>query len=1034
MARLLVPKLKVPKITWRRVLAAGGLSVGGLMGLCAGVFGPCWTAWIGEGVLLATCPVGRVRPVVGVDAYGLGREDVGTVEVAVAGHYVDTWDQFGETPVRRFSAALTLVAPDGTKTELEPEEGWDSGFASRQVARVKIPDGPDGDYTLRVAVDSPAGDATLDLPLALYQPALAHVLTDAPLYKPGQEVHFRAVLLGAADLAPLEGRPGVWKVWDPAGELLLEERAMTGPFGVVAGSFPLDGASESGDWAVAFESGPAVDRVTVAVRPFQLPRFTVDVKNDRPYWRIRESPFVEGVVRYTSGAPVANADVRVVAGATGEWPPPPAWLEPRTVRTDAGGAFRLDLDSVPADLRGQATLNLSFTATDETGSRAAGAASVLLSEDALAADVVTELAGGMVPSANNRVYLRLTTPDGRVLPGATVRVRREWDPGDPGLEAVADADGVARFQLDPGEPITVVLPAMPARPARRASVTAVALLSADDLLTGEAIDIAGQAALDRWTDAVRGCAHRVSGAAQPVAVAVLLGADGRVRQSHVTTGDAEDEDGALARCVAARLPGLTGPPGRDRLWGVHWRVSDPETPVLIATITPSIGEPGGLEDAVDDRLADARGCVAGIGEDGALPHAFWWRLQQGSGAVALVAVAEPEPVGEVPAAAAACVERVLAGLRLPSNAHASASGMLRLVARVTAEVLEAAPAPRTFPGFAFRVTATRGAGKLAAEELGSTVLRVPVGAVPDLRLRFSEVIVDAGAQVDLTAVRGPAFTGSFPEELMLRQGDRTVLEFPFDPDKRTGALTLPAGVDGFLHVEWLGARAVLYVRPARQLALSLATDRAAYRPGDVALLTVTARDADGPVAAGVTLSGVDSTLATLAPLPQADAFARVTVRATSDAPAFGVLDARALQTGQIAGENAAQAAVLRVSGLPALPPGADRVNVSRAGAFSPDAELSNAFYDLYRQARAEVRKWEAAAPEAEVLTAARMVALWEAALSAHPAEDAFGRPLHLSALPSDLRALTDPRFMASDGARLPEDVENWSVYVATEAP
>ena len=127
--------------------------------------------------------------------------------------------------------------------------------------------------------------------------------------------------------------------------------------------------------------------------------------------------------------------------------------------------------------------------------------------------------------------------------------------------------------------------------------------------------------------------------------------------------------------------------------------------------------------------------------------------------------------------------------------------------------------------------------------------------------------------------------------------------------------------------------------------------------------------------------------------------------------------------------------MLRVSGLPGAPPGADKVALALTqGAFSPDAELADAFYDIYRDARARVRAWEEKAPADEVLTAKLMVTLWEEALAGSSARDPFGRPLHLSVLPADLLALTDPRFMASDGARLPEDVENWSQFVSREAP
>lgn len=1018
--------------TWTKVLIGLVAVAGGLIVLCVGAIGPCWSSWIGDAVLLDACPVGDLRPVVFVEAHGLGRNDEGSVDVGLTAHYVNEWGGFGTTEVRRFSPSLALVAPDGTVKALGTVDGWDKTWGTRKSARVKLPDGPDGDYLLRVTVGSPAGDATVDAPLPLYQPALAHVLTDAPLYKPGQEVKFRAVLLGAADLAPLEGRPGTWKVWDPSGELLLEEKGTTGAFGVASGSFPLTSDATSGAWAVAFESGAANDRVTVDVKPFQLPRFTLEAKSPKPAWRIGDSPAIEGVARYTSGAPVANASLRVTARGEGEWPPPPEWLEARTLTTDARGAFWFDVAPdggvVPADLRGQATIRYTLTATDDTGDTATGGAAALLAEDPIAAEAVTELAGGLVPSANNRVYLRVSTADGRILPGSSVRVTREWDPGDPGLEATADADGVARFQLDPGEPTTVVVPAMPVRPQPRRTVVSATLEDATDILMQAPVDLQGRVALDRWTAKVRTCADRVPvGEQRVVDVSTLLGADGRVRQAEAFVGSARSP---LSRCVAARLAGETGPGGRDRLWNVSWRLTDPGTPSFAGSLGGVLGDLSGVQEAVDERLLDARACAAALYEDGGLPRAFRVRVEAGATAIALTPMADPATGGHVPAGVAACAERFLSGLRLDDPADDAGAGLLRISASVPVEPGQAEPAPTTFPGFALEVHVSS-----AGEPVGATVLRMPVGAVPTLRLRFSEVIVDPGATVELTAVRGPDFTGSFPEKMWLRQGDRSLVEFPFDEKARKATVSVPADIDGFVQVEWSGARALLYVRPKSDLALALTTDAATYRPGETANVTITARDGDAPVGAGVTLSGVDSTLATLAALPNPDAFARVTVRAISDAPAFGILDARALQTGQIAGENAAQAAVLRVTGLPTLPPGADRVDIARTmGTFTPDAELTDAFYALYRHARTEVRAWEAVAPAAEVLTAATMVKLWEQALRAHPAEDPFGRPLHLSTLPSDLLALTDPRFMASDGARLPEDVENWPVYVSAEAP
>src|SRR2546426_972365 len=83
--------------------------------------------------------------------------------------------------------------------------------------------GPDGDYQLRARYRTHLGPGEVSLPLALYTPARVHVITDRPLYEPGNTVRFRAVVLRARDLAPLDARPGTWVVKDPDNEVVLEE-------------------------------------------------------------------------------------------------------------------------------------------------------------------------------------------------------------------------------------------------------------------------------------------------------------------------------------------------------------------------------------------------------------------------------------------------------------------------------------------------------------------------------------------------------------------------------------------------------------------------------------------------------------------------------------------------------------------------------------------------------------------------------------------------------------------------------------------
>ena len=225
------------------------------------------------------CPTGKVLPTLNINAYQLSRKNEGgRVELTLDGLYVTS--AYGSplrTRVRRFNPSLQLVFPDGSTRPVEPKEGWSTGAYYDRSAYINLPDVPDGDYKLRATVRSPLGEVTAEAPVRLYAPAQIHLLTDSPIYKRGQQIRFRSVLMRRSDLGPIEGRPGLWTVRDPSGTVVLEEKATAASFGIAASSFPLDDEAPEGMWTIRFESGSDSAEQQVEVKPFTLPRFTVDL-------------------------------------------------------------------------------------------------------------------------------------------------------------------------------------------------------------------------------------------------------------------------------------------------------------------------------------------------------------------------------------------------------------------------------------------------------------------------------------------------------------------------------------------------------------------------------------------------------------------------------------------------------------------------------------------------------------------------------------------------------------------------------------
>jgi len=974
------------------------------------------------GIVIPTCPDGVPRQTARVDVEQVRRGVKGRIYFHATAHYTTADADAAETtPIPATDVTVTLVDAKQKATPLAID--WHK-LGDGLSGDLTLPEVPDGDYKLHATYATKLGDGELDAPLPLYTPARIHVITDRPLYEPGNTVKFRAVVLRARDLGPLDGRPGMWTVTDPTGEVLLEEKVNAGNWGVVAGSFPLDKDAPTGTWKVAWVSNDAVDEIPFTVEPFTLPRFRVDTSTDKPFFQIGDSPKIRGNVVYSSGAPVPGAKLDIMWQVSGTWPLPTDWqskLLPKQAVTEANGRFELALPRIPDDLQGKTILTARISAVDPAGDRVEGTASVLLSHDGIEASAVTELGNGLVESFNNRLYVRVMTPDGRVVSNAKLQVKRTWQADDPGLEAELDEDGVASLQIDPGAPVNIVIPALPYRPAPKPPL--VSRGEPQELIGGEGASLADQVEMDRWLPALAPCAKWFDGQAQ-VEVGLRVSSAGTVVAAAGGTT-------AIQSCVAGVLRGKRLPAGGERLYRMSFAFVDPDLPTLTPSIEGVLSTPEGLEPAIEERAHAARDCLPQL--EGDLPSFLTWRVRAKSKEVELGGWS-PDPKGDASTAGAmGCVQSKMAGrIALEDEAEADAVGVIHFSLAVPASVQQSRPQPTTMIGYELDVS-TRVDGKPA-----STKLRIAPGRVPNLRMRVSPVIAKPGDTITATLIRGPEFTGKLPKELAIECLKWKKDKLELDDEHKTN-VKLDPSVEGWCEVTGGGVRSLVYVRPQGELAVSIKPKQPKYKPGDRAELVIQTSLGGKGGKAAVGLIGVDESLGQLVPLPGPDSMGRLRPKVETSEPAFGVLDGQALALGRIRGANAAAATVLRVTTIPP-PPELDAViDTHGSTQFDPVEELTDHFYIVLAELHAQARSWEANSPKAEKMQPPTMAKLWKAALDAckargEPITDAYGRPLRLHRLPSDLLSLTDPRAVIVVGTRLPEDVQNWAQWVEENRP
>ncbi|MBI4822583.1 MAG: hypothetical protein HY791_40355 [Deltaproteobacteria bacterium] len=1003
----------------------------------------CVPAWVQFGVRVGKCPDGEMRPVLWANASGLRRGTQGTVNVQAFAHYTTgPADRSLRTSIGRLDEpALSLFGPSGEPAKLSIETKRTRRVGpSVQLFVTLDRELADGDYTLKVASETSLGKVTGELKLPLYAPAIVHVLTDRPLYEPGNVVRFRAVALRARDLTPLDGRPGRFIVKDRTGEIVLEERALAGPFGVVESSFPLDDEAESGTWIVEWASGDAIGSASFEVEPFTLPRFRIEAEAGRSFYTAGDVPKLLGRVTYSSGAPVAGASLELDWRSHSPWPLPTEWLDgllPRVATADPLGHFELVLPAVPADVRGLVPVSVSITAHDQTGDQVVGAGSVLFAEDELQVSAVSELESGIVEGFNNRVYLRATTPAGAVISGVELLVKRAWEPSDKGIRGVTDEDGVAAFQLDPGPPVNVVVPPMPVRLPR--ATPPVERGEATDLLAQDEARLEDQAQLDLLVPELHPCCRFVAEGTQEAQVALRVEPSGKV----TFVGHAELP---ATRCLADVLRSKRLPAGPERLLRVAYTVSAPDTPRIdVESVEGDPSEPP-FRGELERQLLDARACLPESATEGAWPRLLTWSVLPDLSRVSLTWTDDPRQIefSNVSPQVLGCVEARVRDVELTEPIKEAGLGVVRLMAHASPRSQAHKPQPTTMIGYellvsATSVPATQSEKSEKAEQLGSTKIFVPPGSIPPVRLRLSSVLAKGGDKLELELIRGPGFPGALPEKLWMGSIAGQSVEAKLDPETRKATFELPSSAKGWWRVEYLGARALVYVRSDDELSVSLAPDKDRYAPGDVAQVSIQTTAGGVGTSAAVGLFGVDSSLEQLARLAGVDEWDRVRPTVTTAQKAFDVLDGAALALGRVRGANAAAATVLRVTALPSLADQDIWVSAQTQGEFDPIEPLTDHFYQVLSELHAVVREWERSAPEKDQMRPPKMAGMWKEALTrarkrGESVHDAFGRDLTLSMLPPDLLSLTDPRAVVVKGTRLPEDVEDWQAWVRKNRP
>jgi hypothetical protein len=310
---------------------------------------------------------------------------------------------------------------------------------------------PAGSYKLAVATKSTLGEEKLEQDVTIKSAPRVLLVTDKPLYQPGQLIHIRALALQAFTLHPVANSDLSFEVEDAKGNKVFKRTQKTSDHGIAAVDFQLADEVNNGAYHVRAILGEHQADKTVTVKPYVLPKFKSELKADKRFYLPKETIHADLQVDYFFGKPVAGGKVKVTTSTFDV-----AFKDFQTWegKTDAQGHVKFDIKLpdyfVGQPLtRGNALVKLEAKVTDTADHTETITQTYPVSAQAIQVSLIAE-GGRLIPDMPNRLFAAAIYPDGSPASQCAVKVwQGQAAKGQPLAEIKTNEAGLAEFTLTP---------------------------------------------------------------------------------------------------------------------------------------------------------------------------------------------------------------------------------------------------------------------------------------------------------------------------------------------------------------------------------------------------------------------------------------------------------------------------------------------------------------------------------------------------------------------------------------------------------
>lgn len=298
---------------------------------------------------------------------------------------------------------------------------------------------------LHFNIDSDIGKDEHEAGISFYSGNMTYLVTDKPIYQPGQMIHIRTLSLQKPDLIALQNKEILFEVEDSKGNKVFKKKITTDKYGTAYIPFLLADEVNFGNYTVrAILINDKIEK-TVKVEKYVLPKFKVTLDTDREFYLPGETMEGDIDVQYFFGKPVVQGNVTITTFRYDIGFQQEAVLEGKT---DEKGHYHFTYQmpdyfvGEPLE-KGDAFMRLDVEVIDKANHSEKISLTKKVVQDVISLSVVPE-GGRLRPNLENRLYVLANYPDGSPC---IAQVTLETE--NSSKNAKTDEYGVAEFIFTP---------------------------------------------------------------------------------------------------------------------------------------------------------------------------------------------------------------------------------------------------------------------------------------------------------------------------------------------------------------------------------------------------------------------------------------------------------------------------------------------------------------------------------------------------------------------------------------------------------